>query len=258
MEIWIHFGPDDATRRDKSGITWPPLPWHPPLPCRVQWAVVAEHTLLAANLLLHLLSADPSEPADVAAEAAEARRREHLRGVHGLGTGPQQGRVAGAAGVVNPSHLTHADDEPRPSLTSVYPASGPCASGGAVTIRGERLGLAISRGEITLRLTLPGAGRRGRGAPSSTVTLSATFVSERKLSCVLPPCETAGVATLEIAAADAAAHAAKPPKTPARSHEMPKTPARSHEIEASKPLKTGAVLQASPYPRTPPLASPVS
>ena len=62
-----------------------------------------------------------------------------------------------------------------------------------VTVRGERLGSAVSRGEITLRVRLPGGKRSGGGT-----LVAATFLSDRKLSAVLPPSGAPGAAELEL------------------------------------------------------------
>ena len=47
----------------------------------------------------------------------------------------------------------------------------------------------MSRGELNLLLTLP--------KPGSVLTVPATFVSERKVTCTLPPAPSAGIATVE-------------------------------------------------------------
>ena len=178
----------------------PPLPPFEKLLC----AVVAEHVLLAAKFAVQF-AMDSGDLDDQAGEAAEAQRRHYLRGVHGL-TGVDDPLELGylTLSPMGTRTRTGADahEQEQPRLISVFPASGPCASGTVATIRGERLGLAIARGEVLLRLHMPRAtmrAPRSRGEPlPSTITLSATFVSDRKLTCVLPPSECTGRATIEL------------------------------------------------------------
>ena len=190
-------------------------------------AVIAEHVLLAAKLVISVSYADqPSDAGDV----DEEHRRKYLLGVYGELHGVEQhspheqssrevpaSAPPGASSATTPTPPSPSGDEWRqrldtlvqrpsvslggfgpsaaaassePRLLSVFPTAGSCGSGAAVTLRGERLGSAVSRGELTLLLTLPKPGR--------AVTVPATFVSERKVTCVLPPAPAAGVATIEL------------------------------------------------------------
>ena len=190
-----------------------PLPPFEKLLC----AVLAEHALLALKLLVQFMCDGGAD--EDGSEAAEAQRRKYLRSTYGLGT---EGLDA-EGGALTPRASSHASTDfggsaapHEPRLTSVFPSSGPAAAGTAVTIRGERLGLAISRGEITLRVHLPRAARtvsRSRAAdvPPTMTTLTATFVSDRKLTCVLPPCEGAGVAVIQVVRTDADNKPSMPP-----------------------------------------------
>ncbi len=178
----------------------PPLPPFEKLLC----AVVAEHVLLAAKFGVQF-AMDADDVDDQASEAAEAQRRRYLRGVHGLsGADDFQGqnhRTLSPLRVRTGAEAPERQQQPR--LASVFPSSGPCATGTVATIRGERLGLAIARGEVLLRLHLPRATTRSQRPrtgepPASTLTLSATFLSDRKLTCFIPPCECIGFATIEV------------------------------------------------------------
>ena len=153
---------------------------------KLLFAVVAEHALLALKFVLQAAFSS-SDADDQASIAAEAHRRRYLRGVHGLQSEPSGGHTGGAELALTGVEPEHSVQQPR--LTSVHPSSGPCTAGSAVTIRGEKLGLAISRGEIEIKVHQPRAVRQGRSRsaePQSTVRVSATFVSERKITCALP------------------------------------------------------------------------
>ena len=77
---------------------------------------------------------------------ADARRvesefkKKYLRGMH-ASLGDAQGYASAS--------------EPR--LSSVYPTSGPTGAAVPVSLHGENLGKAVSRGEITLLVTMPRA-----------------------------------------------------------------------------------------------------
>ncbi len=90
-------------------------------------------------------------------------------------------------------HDDDASREPRPA--ALYPSSGPRGCATALSVRGELLGRAVTHGEITLSALLPRASR--------PVDIPATFVSDTKLECVLPPSEHPGVAHLSLARAKA-------------------------------------------------------
>ncbi|KAL1503425.1 hypothetical protein AB1Y20_011914 [Prymnesium parvum] len=138
---------------------------------RLLLAVVAEHLLLAAQLAIRL--AFPESPDLLLADAQRVERefkRKYLRGVRADEWRP---RAAAAA-----------------RLGWAYPASGPTSGGVPLELHGEHLGKAVSRGEIVLSLSPPGESR--------AVPLVAAFVSERKLSCVLPAAARAGVATIAL------------------------------------------------------------
>mmetsp|Transcript_16844 Transcript_16844/g.50547 ORF Transcript_16844/g.50547 Transcript_16844/m.50547 type:complete len:370 (-) Transcript_16844:123-1232(-) len=142
---------------------------------RLLLAVVAEHLLLAATLAIRF--AFPEAPDLLLADARRVEsefKKKYLRGMH-EGLGDWSGGAALAA-------------EPR--LGSVYPTSGPTAGGVPIALHGDNLGKAVSRGEISLLLSLP---RAPRPAP-----LAAVFVSERKISAVMPPADHAGVATIQL------------------------------------------------------------
>ena len=168
-------------------------------------AVIAEHILLACKLAIGISCAGGgAEETYEAREVAEEQRRR-LRGVHGLNdaqgdataahadvsgtmaTGMPPPHAAAAANAASAADATAAD---QPRLTALFPTSGACANGASVSLRGERLGAAVSRGELSLRLTLP--------RPGGQVTVLATFVSERKISCNLPPAPAPGLATIEL------------------------------------------------------------
>ena len=74
-----------------------------------------------------------------------------------------------------------------------------------MSLRGERLGAAVSRGELTLLLKLP--------KPARSMTVPATFVSDRKATCVLPPSQAVGVATLTLLLPDGKGGCVKPGAT---------------------------------------------
>ena len=208
-----------------------PLPPFEKLLC----AVVAEHVLLGAKFVISF-ALDSAGADDPASEAAEAERRRYLRGLYGLGAETAMSSALGRPGSDGAlSSLGVGDGEgadaaaaAQPRLASVFPASGPCATGAAVTLRGERLGLAISRGELTLRLHLPRAATRAarsRAAePGGVMHLAATFISDRKITCVLPPCATAGVATIEVVRLDGEKKPSVAPPITAPKPTSPKRP----------------------------------
>ena len=163
-------------------------------------AVVAEHVLLAMKLAIAVVVDGGSrEPASQASAAVEEQRRKYLLGFHGLADANADGSGPPKPGYLPPGGLGSSallgsgggagvDREPR--LTSIFPTSGSCEAGAAVSLRGERLGGAVNRGELTLLLTPP--------RPGKPMTVPATFVSERKVTCVLPPSVAPGVSTVEL------------------------------------------------------------
>ena len=213
----------------------------PPHPRPFQ--VVAEHILLAAKLAIGVSYSDDSGPSHLSDSAEAHRRKYLLgvhglsepdHGTPAAAAAFSQAAGSGASSGVTSGVGTPANSPPRvvsasasseklpggeggwrqrlhehvqapsaagepgstePRLLSVFPKSGPCASGAAVSLRGERLGSAVSRGELTLLLALP--------KPGATLTVPATFVSERKVTCVLPPAPAAGFATIELLQPDA-------------------------------------------------------
>ena len=95
------------------------------------------------------------------------------------------GAARSADAGVTPQQQPH-----QPQLSAAYPSSGPLQGGTVVSVRGARFGQAVSRGEITLALQLPNERR--------AVLVNATFVSDTKLSCCLPPSPHAGTARLSL------------------------------------------------------------
>ena len=200
--------------------------------------MVAEHILLAAKLAIGVSYSDGSSPSHLSDFAEAHRRKyllgvhgltEPEHGAAAVVTAFTQAAGSGAGGGATSGVGTPANSPPKvsgsasseklpgcdggwrqrldehvqspsaaagelgstePRLLSMFPKSGSCASGAAVSLRGERLGSAVSRGELTLLLTLP--------KPGAALTVPATFVSERKVTCVLPPAPTAGFATIEL------------------------------------------------------------
>uniref|UniRef100_A0A7S4BIW8 IPT/TIG domain-containing protein n=2 Tax=Chrysotila carterae TaxID=13221 RepID=A0A7S4BIW8_CHRCT len=154
---------------------------------RLLLALVAEHALIAMKLLLHV--AYPELPELLLADAKQAERELHkkyLLGVHGK--------------VDTLSRLSPSDA----AITSLCPQSAPTGKATTVTVRGEHLGRAVHRGEISLRLVMPKDGshkesyKESARRAHSALTLPADFVSDRCLSCLLPASEIAGLATITL------------------------------------------------------------
>jgi hypothetical protein len=155
-------------------------------------AVVAEHVLLAAKLAIGISFAESStEAASHAGQLAEMQRRTYLRRAVEAEAGVAMAEATASA----PAAVAPSKGGSEPRLTSVFPTSGSCAAGAAVSLRGERLGNAVSRGELTLMLTLPKSNR--------PVSIPATFISERKITACMPPSVSAGTATIALVLPDA-------------------------------------------------------
>ena len=203
-------------------------------------------------------------------EAAEEHRRSYLRSLHGFaslhGLGADEEASPGAGGAAFPLRCSAGGDGPVGSkaseevftggdvdrlpirhlpnweqpdlltrLTSIFPTCGPASTGTAVALRGNRLGAAVSRGELALRLTLPDRTVR---------TISATFVSERKITCTLPPSPRHGMATIELL--NTAPLQAPPPLQRANTTSTPAAKAIPSSTPSSTPAKAagGAVNAA--------------
>ena len=158
--------------------------------------------LLLAKLLLHHLMSDKPETDLLQAGVEREFKQKYMAG---LGGGAAIGAAArGADAGAAPQH-PH-----TPQLSAAYPASGPLQGGTVVSVRGARFGQAVSRGEITLALQLP--------SERHATLVHATFVSDCKLRCRLPPSAHPGVARLSLHLPEAVRpRAAAAPLSPAAS-----------------------------------------
>ena len=128
-----------------------------------------------------------------------------------------------ADGTFGASRAADALESVTTRLTSVLPTCGAAATGTSVALRGVRLGAAVSRGELQLRLTLP---------DRTSSTLSAVFVSERKITCTLPPSARPGLATIELL------HSGPPPAKRGASSPPKAAVAAANATEKSAPAVT--------------------
>ena len=193
--------------------------------------VLAEHLLIAAKLLMQAFAPDarvppgrrPPRRAGDDAPPTASRLPTSSPHLHHLSQELKR-KYLNAHAPAEEFSPNDDDASREPRLAALYPSSGPRGCATALSVRGELLGRAVTHGEITLSALLPRASR--------PVDIPATFVSDTKLECVLPPSEHPGVAHLSLArakatltplspsatAASAAAAAAAPalPAAPAR------------------------------------------
>ena len=140
--------------------------------------------LLLAKLALHYLMSDKPDTDLLQAGVEREFKQKYMAGL-GEGGAAMGGAARSADAGVTPQQQPH-----QPQLSAAYPSSGPLQGGTVVSVRGARFGQAVSRGEITLALQLPNERR--------AVLVNATFVSDTKLSCCLPPSPHAGTARLSL------------------------------------------------------------
>ena len=131
--------------------------------------MAAEHLLLLAKLLLHHLMSDKPDTELLQAGVEREFKQKYMVSIGGGTALGAAACAADAAGAAQPPHT--------PQLSAAYPASGPLQGGTVVSVRGARFGQAVSRGEITLALQLPGE--------RHATLVHATFVSDSKLRCRL-------------------------------------------------------------------------
>ena len=172
--------------------------------------MAAEHVLLLAKLALHYLMSGKPDTDLLQAGVEREFKQKYMAGL-GEGGAAMGGAARSADAGVTPQQQPH-----QPQLSAAYPSSGPLQGGTVVSVRGARFGQAstkqdvpdtlvltshylllttcfgqaVSRGEITLALQLPNERR--------AVLVNATFVSDTKLSCCLPPSPHAGTARLSL------------------------------------------------------------
>ena len=132
--------------------------------------MAAEHLLLLAKLLLHHLMSDKPDTELLQAGVEREFKQKYMAGLGGGAAIGAAARAADASGAAQQQPHT-------PQLSAAYPASGPLQGGTVVSVRGARFGQAVSRGEITLALQLPGE--------RHATLVHATFVSDSKLRCRL-------------------------------------------------------------------------
>ena len=115
-------------------------------------------------------------------QAERELTRKYLRGVHADAS-------AASWADVETTVRTTSSLRGEPRMSAVFPCSGPSQLETPVSVRGEFLGRAVNHGEICLLLRQP---------RSEPVHISAVFVSDKKVSCTMPPSTYPGIAQLSL------------------------------------------------------------